>query len=104
MKRTSSFSGSRKAVIASLALGVCLGGAARADTIEFMDGKQRTDVEIKDAKWDVVTYTITGAAASKTDKKGKLGQQSAEGYTIVALDRASQALAAAYERAKQLGR
>ena len=75
-------------IVAGAALGLCLCAVGRADTIYVSSGKAHTEVEIKDAKWDVVTYVLlTGTAAAKTKRT-----QSVEGFTVTALDRASQRL------------
>lgn len=77
----------RRIVAAGAALGLCLCAVGRADTIYLSNGKAHAEVEIKDAKWDVVTYVLTGTAAAKTKRA-----QSVEGFTVTALDRASQRL------------
>jgi len=77
----------RRIVAAGAALGLCLCAVGRADTIYVSGGKAHTDVEIKDAKWDVVTYVLTTGTAAKSKRA-----QSVEGFTVTALDRASQRL------------
>jgi tetratricopeptide (TPR) repeat protein len=103
MRRASSFRGvkaqraARAGAAVSLALGLCLGVVARADTIEKMTGDSLTDIEVKDAKWDVVTYALAGGAAGKADTKTKkvVGAQKVDGFTVVVLDRASPRLSGA---------
>ncbi|HNS00525.1 MAG TPA: hypothetical protein PKX48_15545 [Planctomycetota bacterium] len=93
MKRMNRYCGqrggriSRRAAVVCAALGLALCAVGRADTIYVSGGKAHTEVEIKDAKWDAVSYVLTGAAAAKTKRP-----QSIEGFTVTALDRVSQRL------------